>query len=477
MLLMTAECKHLTFSPLDVVKQSVWTLKILRPACDRLQYRPFYSPDAISERVISVLRILLAAGANTSFVGYRGFNFLYRCSQGGTAFAVEWLLRREDSDIDVRHLNLGNTSIMDLISCSAGVENENLLNLLITNGVDINSQSSDELSSTEGFTAIHFAVIELRNHKASRAAYLNILLRNGADPHAVDSYGLTPTAIAMRTSQSFFRWRKSLEELDQLSEEFAMEDVSRSSYLQTAGWDGHSLFKLFTCKFHAINDPRIQRSISFCYGNKSMLWEPWWYDLLRYIRLERGPIPPLPRGWQKYTSKAGHTSYFSEELGIQTLRRPRGKFFSNMRNPKARKAYAKGSAEIKTRLPRLHTNQRSGVKRRRYLTFLKKLHAHLDHLKHHPVFYPQDISSDSEADYSDEDNRLSSEDDLSYEEDERTDQLDDESDIELEWSDEEDDFASWQEDDLASGEQAVASDEEVLYEDALEALQEVHINP
>ena len=466
-----------------------------------------------------MLRILLAAGADTSVVAYRGFNIFSELSVQRRVLAAEWLLRRDDSDIDVHHLNGGKTAIMELIYGSAGVECESLLELILSKGVDINAQTFNTVLLTEGFTAIHFAVIELRYESASRVAYLNILLKHGANPHAVDSYGLTPTARAMKTSQSFFRWRKSLEEYGQLSEEFAIEDVSRSSYLRSAGWDGHSLFKLFTCKFRVINGPWIQIDCEDYYGKgEGLCWEPWWYDLLRYIRLKRVPIPPLPRGWQEFTSKAGHTSYFNQELGIHTWRRPGGKFFSDLCNRKARKAYAEGKVEIETRLPRPQINRRSHMKRRRYLTFLKELYAYIDRgndPESYQDLYPLDDSGNSEVDSSDEGEQSNSEEDsesecvseedaiggddqgnkdeslsdednglgdegyLSYDEDEQTDQWDDESDIALEWSDEEDDLASRQGDDSASGEQAntIDEEEEELYEDAVEALQEVHINP
>ena len=240
-------------------------------------------------------------------MNYRGYNIFTRAAGEQREEYIEWLIQREDSDIDV-HLNSGHTAIMDLIRYSKR-KSGTLRGLLISKGVDTNARCLGSDVLPDGFAAIHIAVSELAISEVCEV-YADILLNRGADPHIADSFGLTPTARAMNTSLSFSRWRRVLGENNQLDEAFCMEDVRRSTYLQAAGWNGHSLYELLICRFHAINDQKITRELSYWeIEGELWFWEPRWYDLQRYIRLRRRPIPPL---WHQNTCKAGYASYIHE---------------------------------------------------------------------------------------------------------------------------------------------------------------------
>ena len=184
-----------------------------------LTYSPFRSaifeigyinPKAELEKLhahnmIPVLRKLIDFGhADVSVIDRRGSNILESLIGYSSVESIQWLIEREDLNVAFNN-DKGETAIMVLLFYSSFWDKKtrgNLLKFFIENGVDIHAQCSRPwYPEIEGWTALHFAVNLL--------SYIDdvdcvcALLSQGTDPHTQDYYGVTPTALALRSIQSF----------------------------------------------------------------------------------------------------------------------------------------------------------------------------------------------------------------------------------------------------------------------------------
>jgi hypothetical protein len=102
---------------------------------------------------------------------------------------------------DLRDKILANKTLLSLlmVTCGkaliAGPSNDNLIDLLLENGVDINS--ADE----KGMTALHYAVQNFYHYRKEPLNLIKKLLASGADLEAKDKDGRTPLMLATEHSQ------------------------------------------------------------------------------------------------------------------------------------------------------------------------------------------------------------------------------------------------------------------------------------
>jgi hypothetical protein len=148
-----------------------------------------------------------------------------------------------------------------------------------------------------GFSVFHSKIAE--GFPDSVIPCFEVLARNGADLHLVgstDSYGAellpqgsqpqeTPTSLALRRSNFFYKWRTLLYTLRVDIQEFIAAELKSSLVLAKQGWTISSLTNLFNTTFVPFEVPRIfcwqcERDVHIIYS----LGEEWWQELLTNIR-------------------------------------------------------------------------------------------------------------------------------------------------------------------------------------------------
>ena len=316
------------------------------------------------DEAIETFRILYGYGkADTSLIDIDGRNLLDAIGlEAERTHGVFWLLQQEWIDVDVNHLNRGQTPLMNL---AFGTKNEReripLLNLLIDKGVDIDARkSSIRVYKDCGYTALHFS---MRYLCAAPSCCFHLiplefscriaahLLRRGANPHIVNDQGNTVTAMALASGTMVFRFWQQLVHAFKDVQDFVRKEMQQPSSLHDEGWNERSLQRVFNCD--------LATYVSNCDGQCSLeydhFWsistvdrrtEPWWFELQKLIKSGENPLPPLPRGWQKIRSNDGKNKYVDTTLGTATKERPKEAFFANLQSRKARKLYRKGIIRI-----------------------------------------------------------------------------------------------------------------------------------
>lgn len=116
---------------------------------DNRSDNPFLYAGA--EGLLDILRLTMAAGADTKLVNRYGGTALIPAAEEGHVEVVEELLTR--TDVDVNHVNnLGWTALLEAIVLSDGkINHQQIVRLLVEHGADVS------IPDSKGVTALQHA--------------------------------------------------------------------------------------------------------------------------------------------------------------------------------------------------------------------------------------------------------------------------------------------------------------------------------
>ncbi|GFR74778.1 ankyrin repeat protein, partial [Elysia marginata] len=136
------------------------------------------------------LRFLVESGADLSLTSICGQTALTLAAKNARLDCVKYLTQHmSDTLLNHRVYRDIETALMKIVSCYISMTNEHLLCLehLIDIGADLNIRSIDDE------TVLMIAL--RRNHTITNA--VELLLKKGAEIHAVTNYGATPLTLAV----------------------------------------------------------------------------------------------------------------------------------------------------------------------------------------------------------------------------------------------------------------------------------------
>ncbi|MEH7235428.1 ankyrin repeat domain-containing protein [Bacillus sp. JJ1562] len=125
---------------------------------DNMKNNPFLYAGA--EGYLEILRLTIEAGADNTLLNRYGGTALIPASEHGYVDVVKELL--ENTDVDVNHINnLGWTALLEAIILSdGGKRQQEIIQLLIQHGADVNIPDSDDVTPMEHARSRGFKEIE-----------------------------------------------------------------------------------------------------------------------------------------------------------------------------------------------------------------------------------------------------------------------------------------------------------------------------